>query len=59
LRGGVLLRLRPLDLRQQLAPADVEREHAVELRVGAVAAPGERLSYRLGVLADPLEIQHV
>ena len=42
LRGGVLLRLEPLDLGQQLAPARVELEHAVQPGLRAVAAPRER-----------------
>jgi hypothetical protein len=37
LRRGVLLRLEPLYLGQQLAPPPVELERAVETRVGSVA----------------------
>ena len=49
LRGGVLLRLEPLDLGQQLAPPHVELEHAVEPRVGPVAPPRERRAHGLRV----------
>ena len=41
-------RLEPLDLRQQLAPARVELEHAVEPRVAAVAAAGQRGAHASG-----------
>ena len=56
--AGVLLRLEPFDLGQQLAPARVELEHPVEPRVGPVAPPGERRAHRGRVVPDRLQVEH-
>ena len=58
LRGLVLARAQPLDLRQQLAPARVQRQRLVEPRVRAVAAPGQRRAHRVGVPPDRLQVEH-
>ena len=56
LRGGVALRLRVLDFRQQLASAGVEGEQLVDLATSA-AARQSRLD-PLGFGAEQLQVEH-
>jgi len=56
--GGVLLGAQPLEAREDLAPADVERDDAVQRAHVGLPAARQRGAHGVGVTTDQPEVEH-